>query len=44
MLVFTWLTLIGLDKLKMKWAERYESGVLGGLLCALGLIVIIFEK
>jgi len=44
MLVFTWLTLIGLDKLKMKWAERYESGVLGGLLCILGLFVIFFEK
>ncbi len=44
MVVFTWLTLIGLDKLKMKWAERYESGVLGGLLCVLGLLVILFEK
>lgn len=44
MLVFTWLTLIGLGKLKLKWAERYESGVLGGLLCLLGLLVIFFEK
>ena len=43
MVVFTWLTLLGLDKLKAKWIERYESGVLGGLLCALGLFVIFFE-
>ena len=44
MVVFTWLTLVGLDRLKMKWAERYESGVLGGLLCVLGLLVVFFEK
>jgi ABC-type nickel/cobalt efflux system permease component RcnA len=44
MVVFTWLTLIGLEKLKLKWVERYESGVLGGLLCALGLLVMFFEK
>ena len=44
MLVFTWLTLIGLEKLKLKWVERYESGVLGGLLCLLGLLVMFFEK
>ena len=44
MVVFTWLTLIGLEKLKMKWIERYESGVLGGLLCLLGLFVMFFEK
>jgi ABC-type nickel/cobalt efflux system permease component RcnA len=43
MVVFTWLTLIGLEKLKLKWFERYESGVLGGLLCLLGVIVMIFE-
>lgn len=44
MLVFTWLTLIGLEKLKLRWIERYESGVLGGLLGALGLLVMFFEK
>ncbi len=44
MVVFTWLTLIGLEKLKLKWIERYESGVLGGLLCVLGLLVMFFEK
>lgn len=44
MVVFTWLTLVGLEKMKLKWIERYESGVLGGLLCLLGLFVMIFEK
>lgn len=44
MVTFTWLTLIGLEKLKLRWLERYESGVMGGLLCMLGLFVIFFEK
>ena len=44
MVVFTWLTLVGLEKLKLRWLKRYESGVLGGLLCLLGLFVIVFEK
>lgn len=44
MVIFTWLTLIGLEKLKLRWLERYESGVMGGLLCLLGLFVILFEK
>ncbi|MDO8539670.1 MAG: hypothetical protein Q7S40_04455 [Opitutaceae bacterium] len=44
MVVFTWLTLLGLEKLKLRWLERYESGVLGGLLCLLGMFVIVFEK
>lgn len=44
MVIFTWLTLIGLEKLKLRWLERYESGMMGGLLCVLGLFVILFEK
>lgn len=44
MVTFTWLTLIGLEKLKLRWLERYESGVMGGLLCLLGLFVIVFER
>lgn len=43
MVVFTWLTLIGLERLKMAWFERYESGVLGGLLCFLGVLVMFLE-
>lgn len=44
MVLFTWLTLIGLEKLNLRWLERYESGVMGGLLGVLGLLVMIFEK
>ncbi len=43
MVVFTWLTLAGMEKLKLRFLEKYESGVLGGLLCALGLSIMIFE-
>jgi len=43
MIVFTWLTLAGMEKLKLAFLEKYESGILGGLLCLLGLLVIIFE-
>lgn len=43
MVVFTWLTLAGMEKLKFKFLEKYESGVLGGALVVLGLIVMIFE-
>lgn len=44
MVVLTWLTLAGMKKLKLQFLEKYESGVLGGLLCVLGLLIMIFEK
>lgn len=43
MVVFTWLTLAGMEKLKLQFIEKYERGILGGLLCLLGLLVMIFE-
>ncbi|MBI5762585.1 MAG: hypothetical protein HZA51_03570 [Planctomycetes bacterium] len=43
MVIFTWLTLIGLEKLKLQILEKYESGILGGALCLLGVLVILFE-
>ncbi len=43
MVVFTWLTLAGMEKLKLQFLEKYERGILGGLLCLLGLLVILFE-
>ena len=43
MIVFTWLTLAGMEKLKLGWLEKYESGVLGGMPCLLGLLIMIFE-
>ena len=44
MVVFTWLTIAGLDRLKLEALERVESGVLGGLLCLLGFMVMVFEQ
>ncbi len=43
MVVFTWLTLTGVEKIKLQFIEKYERGILGGLLCLLGLLVILFE-
>jgi ABC-type nickel/cobalt efflux system permease component RcnA len=44
MVTFTWLTLAGMEKLKFRLLEKYESGIMGALLCLLGVLVIIFEK
>ena len=44
MLVFTWLTLVGVEKMKLNAFEKFESGVLGGVLCMLGLLIILFER
>lgn len=43
MIIFTWLTLAGMEKLKLAFLEKYERGILGGLLCLLGILVIVFE-
>ena len=43
MVVFTWLTLAGMEKLKLTFLEKYERGFLGAVLCVLGLLIILFE-
>lgn len=43
MVFFTSLTLFGVEKLKLGWLERYERGILGGLLVLLGVVIILFE-
>lgn len=43
MLAFTWLTLAGMEKLNLQFLEKYERGVLGGALCALGILIVILE-
>ena len=40
MLLFTWLTLRGLEKFELKNFERYESGLLGTIFCVLGVLVV----
>lgn len=44
MVLFTWLTLAGMEKLRFGFLEKYESGVMGTLLCLLGVLIVIFEK
>ena len=44
MVLFTWLTLLGVKSIKLLWLEKYERGLIGGLLCAVGVLIILFEK
>ena len=44
MVVFTWLTLNNLEKLNLRFLEKYESGIIGSLLCTLGVLIIVLEK
>lgn len=44
MVLFTSLTLAGVQRIKLGLLERYESGLIGGLLCAVGFLIIFFEK
>jgi len=43
MLLFTSLSLAGLDRLNLKFLERYESAILGVVLCFLGGLIILVE-
>ena len=44
MTLFTWLALAGWERMKLKRFERWESGLLGGLFCALGAVVVLLER
>jgi len=44
MVSFTWLALSNLEKLNLRFLEKYESGIIGGLLCTLGVLIIVLEK
>jgi ABC-type nickel/cobalt efflux system permease component RcnA len=43
MALFTWLAMVGMRRFKMGPYERWEAGLLGGVFCALGLLVICLE-
>jgi hypothetical protein len=43
MVLFTSLTLAGLSKMKLGLLEKYESFLMGALLCAVGILIIVFE-
>ncbi|MDP9254192.1 MAG: hypothetical protein M3O66_04540, partial [Verrucomicrobiota bacterium] len=44
MVLFTSLTIAGLGKIKLGLLEKYESGMMGVLLCAVGVLIMIFER
>lgn len=44
MVLFTSLTLAGVRRVKLGLLERYESGLIGALLCTVGLLIIWLEK
>ena len=44
MITFTWLTLLGLQRLRFKTLEKYEPVIVSAVFCLLGALVIIFER
>jgi nickel/cobalt exporter len=44
MVVFTSLTLAGLTRVKLGLLEKYESILIGVLLCGVGILILVFEK
>jgi nickel/cobalt transporter (NicO) family protein len=44
MVIFTAFTLAGVRRIKLGLLEKYESGLMGALLCVIGVLIILFEK
>ncbi|HVS52705.1 MAG TPA: hypothetical protein VHD62_10140 [Opitutaceae bacterium] len=44
MALFTWLALVGFEKFRVQFFERYEAGLLGTLFMMLGVLVIVLER
>lgn len=44
MMLFTWLTMTGSQKLKLVVLEEYESAIVGVLLVALGFLIVSFHQ
>ncbi|AHF92418.1 hypothetical protein OPIT5_21355 [Opitutaceae bacterium TAV5] len=44
MLLFTWLTMVGLERVNLRRFERMEAGLLAGLFMILGVLVVIVER
>ena len=43
MILFTSLTLSGVKRIKLTALEKNESGIIGALLCAVGVLIFFFE-
>jgi len=44
MVIFTWLTLLGSQRLHFQVLDKYEAIIVGGIFCLLGVLIILFEK
>lgn len=44
MLLFTFLALIGMERLRLGLLERYDSLILGGMLSLLGVAILILDR
>jgi hypothetical protein len=44
MLIFTWLTLLGLQRLRFSALEKYEPMTVSRVFCVFGLLLVLFEK
>lgn len=44
MVLFTGLTLAGTKRLQLGLLEKYESALMGVLLCIVGVLILVFEK
>jgi len=44
MVTFTWLTLLGLQRLRFKALEKYEPMIVSAVFCLLGLLINLFEQ
>ena len=44
MVLFTSITVFGLGKVKLGLLEKYESALMGVLLCAVAVLIMIFEN
>ncbi|HKB57221.1 MAG TPA: hypothetical protein VKC51_06495 [Lacunisphaera sp.] len=43
MMLFTWLTLVGMERLPLQKFEHYEAAMLGAMFCLLGVLLIVLE-
>ncbi len=43
MLLFTWLTLLGFERIKVKQFERYEAALLGVIFTTLGVLMLVLK-
>jgi nickel/cobalt exporter len=43
MLLFTSLALAGVRRIRVRWWEQWQSGIMGSLLILIGILVVLFE-